>query len=174
MKTRHRILLLAPLAALSACDPESAGGPPEVRLGDSVCQQCNMIISDDRWATATIIEGPRGPEPRVFDDFNCQVNYENERPDAVVVARWAHDFDTREWIRTENSRFLMSPALRSPMGSKVAAFATKAAATDAQRQLRGDLMTFDVAWRRLGHASKNCHTEEAETQSPVQEHHHDP
>lgn len=174
MKARDRALLVTSIAALAACDPQGADGPPEVRLGDSVCDQCNMIISDERWATATIVDGLRGPEPRLFDDFNCQVNYESEHPDAAIFARWAHDFDTRAWVRAEEARFLMSPALRSPMGSKIAVFATQRAAEDAEDQLSGDLMTFDVAWRRLGHASATCHNDTTEADSPTEEHHHDP
>ncbi len=145
-------IAVAALFVIVGCDERSATGPPSVRLGDSVCAQCNMIISDERWATATIIEGPRGGEPRLFDDFNCQVAFESEHPDTAALARWSHSFTTSEWIQTQNAYFLMSPNLRTPMGSQVAAFATQAELDGARRELTGNEMTFDGAWRHLSRA----------------------
>ena len=155
-------MALATAACVPGCQPQSAGGPPVVVLGDSVCHQCNMIISDERWATATVIEGPRGPEAMLFDDFNCQVNYEVGHAGAQVVARWSHDFAGAGWIRTADAHFLMSPNLRSPMGSKVAAFASRSNAEAARADLTGDLMTFEIAWTRLGMTGGACH----DTQDP--------
>ena len=138
------------LIAVSGCSEQAADGPPTVRLDDSVCDQCNMIISDERWSTATIIEGDRGPEPRIFDDFNCQANYEGEHPDLTILARWSHSYSTREWLSTEKAVFLISPDLRSPMGSNIAAFASESEAETTKADFTGDIMTFDAAWQRLG------------------------
>jgi nitrous oxide reductase accessory protein NosL len=142
------------LSLLSGCDNQVSGGPPTVRLGDSVCVQCNMIISDERWATATMVEGPRGPEARLFDDFNCQVNYEVENPDVPILARWSRSHATREWVRTEDAHFLISPNLRTPMASKVAAFASLSEADEANAELTGDVVSFEAAWRHLGFAGR--------------------
>lgn len=163
------VMLSIALAWLSGCDGPAADGPPIVMLGDSVCDQCNMIISDERWATATIIEGPRGPEARLFDDFNCQVNFEVENPDPTILSRWSHSHATREWVRTENARFLMSPNLRTPMGSHIAAFASGGEADEARAELTGDVVTFVIAWKRLGFAGACCHEEGSEIQEAEQE-----
>jgi len=157
--------LTALLAPLAGCDKQALDGPPTVRLGDSVCEQCNMIISDERWATATIVEGPRGPRALLFDDFNCQVNHEVEHTDLDVLARWSHSHATGEWVRTDAAHFLMSPDLRTPMASGVAAFATREEAEAARAELTGDLMTFDVAWKRLGFAGACCHAGENESET---------
>lgn len=171
MKTLARIAFVSIAGALASCGQDDAQGPPTVRLGDSLCAQCNMIISNERWATATIIDGPRGGEPRLFDDFNCQVNFEAARPDLVVLARWSHDYRGSGWLRTEEARFLMSPALRTPMGSQVAAFASPAEAQVARSDLTGDLMDFKTCWARLGFAGA-CH--ESDPSNPSEEHHHGP
>ena len=142
--------LLVLLTSLAACERADTDGPPTVYLGDSVCAQCNMIISDERWATSTVFAGPRGPDPRLFDDFNCQVTYEAEYPELDVVERWSHSHATREWIRTEEASFLMSPGLRTPMGSKAAAFATATEAEAVRGELDGDLLNFEALWARLG------------------------
>ena len=141
--------LLALLTSLAACERADTDGPPAVYLGDSVCALCNMIISDERWATSTVVAGPRGPEPRLFDDFNCQVSYEAEHPELDIVDRWSHSHATREWIRTEEASFLMSPKLRTPMGSKAAAFATATEAETARGELEGGVMDFEALWTRL-------------------------
>lgn len=160
----HRIVLPAvlSLASLSGCDSQSADGPPTILLGDSVCDQCNMIISDQRWATATIVDGARGPEPLLFDDFNCQVNYEVEHENLTVLARWSFSHTTKAPVRSEDAAFLMSPNLRTPMGSRVAAFSSESEAEALKAELTGDVMRFEVAWKRLGFAGACCSAEETE------------
>lgn len=148
-----RTALAIPMVAatlVAGCGDRSADGPPEVRLGDSICDECGMIISDERFTTATIVEGPRGPEPRLFDDFNCQAAYELAHDDLAFIARWSHTHDDLQWLRTESASFLMSPALRTPMASCTAAFATRADAEAASESSPGDVVTFDIAWQRLG------------------------
>ncbi|HHN79148.1 MAG TPA: hypothetical protein ENK11_10830 [Phycisphaerales bacterium] len=147
MRSLGLLLAVALLAPLGGCGEQPADTPPKVLLGDSVCDYCNMILSDERWATATIVQGPRGPEARLFDDFNCQVYYETEHPDLVILDRWSHDYTTREWLKTSGAFFLLAPELRSPMGSNAAAFATEAEA--ARAEMKGEVVPFDEAWRRL-------------------------
>ncbi len=149
MRSLGLLLVVVSLAPLGGCGEQPADAPPKVLLGDSVCDYCNMILSDDRWATATIVQGPRGPEARLFDDFNCQVNYETDHPDLVILDRWSHDYTTHEWLKTSEAFFLLAPELRSPMGSNVAAFATKAGAEAARAEMQGEVVPFDEAWRRL-------------------------
>ncbi|MFI4898829.1 MAG: hypothetical protein ACIARR_13525 [Phycisphaerales bacterium JB059] len=161
MKPIIRLLPAALLMfTLSGCDGPAADGPPDIRIGDSVCAECNMIISDRRWATATIIDGPRGPDPLLFDDFNCQVNHESEHPGLVILARWAHDHTTGDPLRAEDAVFLMSPNLRTPMASKVAAFTSSEEVNAAQAELTGDVMDFEAAWGRLGSDDACCPAED--------------
>jgi nitrous oxide reductase accessory protein NosL len=150
------------LLTLSACDDQAADAPPALRPGEDVCAQCNMIISDVRWATATIVEGPRGPEARLFDDFNCQVNYEVEHDGLGIEARWSHDHATSQWLPTHQATFLVSPALRTPMGSGAAAFASTDAASAAASETPGDVVDFKTTWQRLGHTGALCHHDHAQ------------
>lgn len=161
--------MLIPAAglALVGCGDQSADGPPAVRLGHDVCAECNMIISDARWATATIVPGPRGPEARLFDDFNCQVNFENQHVDAEIIARWSHDYVTGAWLKTEEAHYLFSRHLRTPMGSNAAAFSARSGAEAALSLLAtqhsptpddaqaGEIVDFATAWKRLGATELN-------------------
>lgn len=167
MKRLTTVLVSAAGLALAGCGQRPADGPPAVRLGHDVCAECNMIISDARWATATIVPGPRGPDARLFDDFNCQVNFENQHADAEIIARWSHDHSTGEWVKTEEAHFLFSPHLRTPMGSNAAAFSARSGAEATLTALvaqhpptpngpqAGDIVNFTAAWKLLGSADRN-------------------
>ncbi len=141
------LLTLLPFLMLAGCGDEVAGGPPTVRLGEDVCDLCDMIISDERFATATIIEGERGPEPILFDDFNCQINYEREHPDLVVLERWVHDHATLAWLPADAATYLRSDTLHTPMASGIAAFTDRAGAEALQQKVEGEVLT-DEALRR--------------------------
>ncbi len=162
MKAASITLACVAAGLLLGCQPDSADGPPTVRLGESVCDECNMIISDDRWATATIFEGERGPEARLFDDFNCQVNFELQHEELKVITRWSHGYADSAWIRTHEASFVASPALRTPMASGYAAFATKAQAEAFRAEATGDLLDFATAWKRLDLAGACCRDTDAE------------
>src|SRR5690606_1291959 len=55
--------------ALLGCRAADPDAPPSIAYGESPCAECGMIISDDRFGVATVVEGPRGPETLLFDDF---------------------------------------------------------------------------------------------------------
>jgi len=150
---RHIAVLFAAVMSVfvTGCDRQTVNdGPPAIHLGNSVCDQCNMIISDERFATATIISGPRGPEPRLFDDFNCQINYETEHAEQTVLGRWSHEHDDSQWLATKDAYFLISPRLRTPMASQAAAYISKEAAEQAKEEHGGEIMAFEFAWNRIG------------------------
>lgn len=137
------IALAAAGLAFQGCADESASGPPAVHLGDSICAECGMIISDARFATATIVTDDRGAVPLLFDDLNCQANYESNHLDRPIVARWSHDYDSGEWFAMEGGFFLRSPNIESPMASHLAAFRTRDAAEAAKQRFGGDVLGFD-------------------------------
>jgi nitrous oxide reductase accessory protein NosL len=174
MKRFALVLFLGALALLGSCDRGAEDGPPTVRLGYDVCAQCNMIISDERWATATIIDGARGPEPILFDDFNCQVNHEIEHSGQDILDRWSHDHATSGWIRTADAHFLITPGMWTPMASSVAAFTLESDARAAREMHGGDLVSFDIAWKRLGFAGACCDLDEDRETRTNKENHDEP
>lgn len=162
MNARHALFAILICLVSVGCQRGPGDGPPVLRLDNDQCDQCGMIISDERFAAATIITGDRGPEPLLFDDYNCQVNYEVEHPDAQIEARWVHDYDTSDWLNAEAASFIMSSDLRTPMGSNTAAFVTPEAAQAARDRLGGDSMTFKITWSRLGFKGACCPTDKSE------------
>ncbi len=134
----------------SACRQQSPDTPPTVHLDDDMCAQCGMIISDERFACATIIEDDRGlPKPLLFDDLNCLANHQSANPGLTVLRRWVHDHATRTWLPAEDAVYLVSPDLPTPMASHAAAFESRASAEALQRDVGGDILTFEGVLPRL-------------------------
>ena len=136
------------MMVLSGCGADSDGGPPNIRYGDSICVECGMIISDERFATATIIDGDRGNEPMTFDDFNCQMIFESKHTEFVIVDRWSHDHGSSEWISMADAWYVKSDQIRTPMASHIASFATEADAESFAEPIDGEVIRFAPLWKR--------------------------
>jgi copper chaperone NosL len=129
------MVVLALAACRAALDPNR---PPTIRYGTDVCSQCGMIISEVPYAAAYSLPGG---EARLFDDIGeMVVDYRQRRE--PVAAFFVHDHGTREWVRAEHALYVLSRALRTPMGFGVAAFATEADAAAMARQVGGEVLTF--------------------------------
>ena len=131
---------------LQGCGETDPDAPPKIKLGDSVCIECGMIVSDERYGTATMIEGERGVEPLIFDDFNCQKNFELKHEDLVVVTRWSRDRDSLEWFHTQDGWFVHSPKIQTPMASNMAAFNLRESAEQFAQEQEADLKDFTASW----------------------------
>ena len=142
------------MLALAACQHSNTDEPPAVRYDVDECVECGMILSDERYTTAIMTPGPRGPEALLFDDLNCQVNYEFEHPDLVILKRWTHDQGTRAWIDTPTAHFVRAKELYTPMMSHVAAFAQPTDAEALAQELHGELLDFTTLWASLRPAPK--------------------
>ncbi|MHC4102471.1 MAG: nitrous oxide reductase accessory protein NosL, partial [Planctomycetota bacterium] len=81
----------------AGCGDAPAIAPPQILLGQDVCDVCSMIITDDRYAAGLVVGNDGGYETRAFDDIGCLLMYEDEQPDETVAARYVHDFRTRTW-----------------------------------------------------------------------------
>lgn len=107
--------------------------PPAIVIDRSACSYCGMLISEPAYAAAyRTADG----DDRVFDDIGCL---------AAAVARdghqdarfWFHDANTGQWIDGAVARFVTAPSLRTPMGGRVLAYATPAAAAQAAERHGG-------------------------------------
>jgi copper chaperone NosL len=129
----HRLLTrrqaLAGLAALGglvvACGAvDNPTQPPTIQFGQDSCAACGMIISDPAHASAY---RTAGGEVRLFDDVGEMVRYHRQRREDVR-SFFAHDFERRTWLRAEDGTYVISHALRTPMGTGMVAFAAEAEA----------------------------------------------
>ena len=123
--------LAAPIVAaigLGACARPAKLEPPVVRYGEDVCAYCNMIVSEEPHAAAAAVDPGDGRiETRLYDDVGCLL-----RDEAALrgPARWVHDLADAAWVGAESATYVKNEQLQTPMGSGVAAFATRARAEE--------------------------------------------
>ncbi len=151
MKTRmtsiihfHRkiIYYLLVAALLAACAPASTEPqPPEIIIGQTLCDSCGMIISEAKYAAATIMVNG---ETRKFDDISEMIKYHMmDHPEAQVKIWFVHDYYSKEWLRGETAFYVQSEKLKTPMGGGVAAFKDQAAAKKLAAELGGKFYNLD-------------------------------
>lgn len=126
---------------LSACASRSTEPqPPVIIYGQDVCDECGMLISEARYAAATlVVDG----EPHKFESIGDMVLYHMERPDQTVRAWFVHDYNSEVWVAGEAAFYVVSAEIHSPMGVGIAAFETQADAETFAASLGVVVMTFD-------------------------------
>ncbi|MFG0313251.1 MAG: nitrous oxide reductase accessory protein NosL [Phycisphaerales bacterium] len=142
MKRHLACMLMAAPLLLSGCGETDPDAPPQIMLGDSICIECGMIVSDERFGTATIVEGDRGSQALIFDDYNCQRNFELKHPELEIMTRWSRDYETLEWFHTGDGWFVESVQIRSPMASNLAGFAALERAETYSDTVEGRVIRF--------------------------------
>ena len=135
------VLLIGLLLFLTACGTSASAEPmpPQIHYGEDVCEFCNMIISEDRFAAAFVTGDGHG---HMYDDIGDMVQAHLQLQESVS-AFFVHDHETEDWIRAEEAYFARSEALPTPMLSGVAAFTTEEAAQAFAADLKGRVYTFD-------------------------------
>jgi copper chaperone NosL len=135
------LLLAAFCLLLTACSPKITGPqPPDIAYGQDVCDACGMIVSDAKFAAATLLTND---EYRKFDDIGEMVTYHMDHPEQQVKAWFVHDHTSEAWIRGETAFFVLSEQLQTPMGSGVAAFEKKDDAEAFAAETSGKVLTLD-------------------------------
>ncbi|MBS1647568.1 MAG: nitrous oxide reductase accessory protein NosL [Bacteroidetes bacterium] len=124
MKTNKKITTLCGLALflfLNSCKPS---GPERINLNKDNCDNCNMSISDSRFACELVTEKGRVYK---FDDVLCMINYKKDNQDKANEARFyvSHYLSNNELLLSDNLFFVEGEAVASPMGGNTAAFSNK-------------------------------------------------
>lgn len=139
---RHSFLLAFTVLALllTGCQATDLSGPPQIRYGEDVCDQCNMIISEPRFAAAYISDNG---DTRRFDDIGEMFLYANVNNEAVSVY-WVHDYENESWLEADSATYVHSQDLMTPMGWGLAAFSGEEDAEAFSADRDGTVMTFDT------------------------------
>lgn len=95
--------------------------PPEIIYGQDVCDECGMILNEERFAASYVT---KSGEVRRFDDVGGMLLYDQKHQEDVHIY-WVHDLDTKEWINAKEAVFVLDDALITPMGWGLAPFATQ-------------------------------------------------
>lgn len=132
-------LCLCLLVVLTGCSKQRI--EPVAINPEDMCNYCKMAISDKRFAAEFI---DRDGQALKFDDLGCMLDYIKEKGNKEqVAAHFVMDFDTRQWLKTEDAFFVNSSELHSPMGGNMAAFSDEAKARAAAEKFGGKLLRFN-------------------------------
>ncbi len=134
-------LLFTSSSLLVACAPQSnAPTPPNIAYGRDMCDACGMIISEARFAAATLMTDGKTLK---FDDAGEMFTYHAKHPELQVRAWFVHDYNSQNWINGQSAFYAMTKDIKSPMGTGVATFADKNAAETFAARFNAKAMTFD-------------------------------
>lgn len=123
------ILLTAGLFLVACARGEPTASPPAIRYGEDACAECNMIISDPRYAAGYAYEISAGRyESLAFDDIGDLLVHWTKMPEQKIVAWYVHDYATEEWLDATTAYYVVSDQIHSPMGHGIAAHASRSAA----------------------------------------------
>lgn len=123
--------------------------PPDIRYGEDKCADCDMIISEPRFAAAAMHDVGGGTyESLLFDDIGDLLRYMKENPDLKYVASYVHDYDTEAWVDANKAIYVQSSEIRTPMASGLAASDTQTKAEALATQFNGTVMDWTTLQER--------------------------
>lgn len=142
---------------LGACATAPVGPqPPDIVYGQDICDECGMIISDAKFAAATLVENGALHK---FDSIADMLAYHMERPNESVKAWFVHDFKSGAWIRAETAFFVVDDRIHSPMPPGLAAFELQSDAKTFAASIGADnIADFDEARAAVHLALHGWHT----------------
>lgn len=139
-------LVLMAMAWAAGCTKKPAIAPPTVRYGAQACAACQMTVDDERFAAA-LIEEYRGIRlVHVYDDIGCMIDDEKHLAGHTILARYVHDYRTREWLDAAASSYLKTKQVQTPMGSGILAFAFRGDAEAQAKTTPGEALAFAALW----------------------------
>ncbi|MCC6454998.1 MAG: nitrous oxide reductase accessory protein NosL [Caldilineaceae bacterium] len=142
-------LLLALLLVPGCAQGIAEISPPDIRYGEDTCAECNMIISDPRFAAAYAHEISAGRyEQLAFDDIGDMLIHAAKHPEHQVAGWYVHDYESEEWLDATSAHFVASDAIVTPMGHGLAAFATAEDAQALAAENGGEVLTWEMLQAR--------------------------
>lgn len=135
------VMFLLVLLILTACarNTNVEPTPPTIHYGEDVCELCNMIINDERYAADYFTSDGQA---HLFDDIGDMVQAHLKNQDEVV-AFFAHDYQDKGWLRAEKATYVRSDQLPTPMASGLVAFNSPDKAKTLAAEVQGQVMTFE-------------------------------
>jgi copper chaperone NosL len=144
MKTIRFALFIVLCSLFILCVACSGGSgepqPPEIHYNEDVCDACGMLISDAKFAAATVEDNGTA---RKFDDIGDLVAFYAAFHDMKVKAYFVHDYPSEKWLRAEAAYFVKSEQIQTPMAHGIAAYADRGMAESAAQKFGVKIMTFD-------------------------------
>lgn len=106
------VLVALVVAGVVGCGDGGSPQRPEILYGEHECDQCRMIVSEERFAAVALVEGV----PHRFDDLGCLARWAAGR-ELAGASIWVHDAASAEWLEPVEAVFIRSAERVTPMGS---------------------------------------------------------
>jgi copper chaperone NosL len=127
------------LIFLSSCSAK----PEPIVYGKDVCYSCKMGMADPKFGGEVITK--KGKVYK-FDDLHCMISFlrsgfvaeKDIRENVVINYEIQNDF-----LDVQTAKFVISPLLKSPMGSNTAGFASKEAAQINNSGNKGQILNWN-------------------------------
>ena len=139
MKKIARFIIILLLATISiSCSIE----PEPIEFGKDYCHSCKMNIVDKTHAAQYVTS--KGKQFK-FDAIECMVNDLSSKDDSqIAIINVANYSNPGEMIPAKNATYLISSAIKSPMGMNLSAFKKETAALEVQQNHEGVVYTWQT------------------------------
>ena len=120
MKAGMAVPVMLSLFLLNACNH----GPKPLQMGKDLCEHCKMTLTDSRFGAEIITQKGK---VFIFDDVVCLKAYKQNNfkdPGDIKEIVFVNFLNKDQFLSVDKAFFLKSEALKSPMGSNIAAFET--------------------------------------------------
>lgn len=153
------LLLLTASLLIAACNSNASTepAPPTIHYGEDLCEFCNMIISEERFAAGYLTQDG---EERIFDDIGGMFQYHRQMQEDVR-AFFVHDYEDRSWIRAEKAYYVLSEELPTPMLFGIVACSESEKAELIASKSGGEVLTFDEAMAHYQELTTTMESSEA-------------
>ena len=136
MKKVQLTALIAVLCLLVSCKVE----PEQINYGSDACHFCKMTIVDQQHAAQYVTS--KGKQFK-YDAIECMVNElaEKKRDDIAILL--VADYNSPGHMTSAiSSVYLISPAIKSPMGANLSGFSTENDALEAKGENEGEIYSW--------------------------------
>ncbi len=145
MKTKFLQLIIGTifLLAIVSCKVE----PEAIEYGKDQCSFCKMNIVDQTHSAQLVTA--KGKQFK-FDAIECMVNYLDQNSEEKIALLLVADYgNPGEMTEAENAAYLITPAIKSPMGANLSGFSEKSAAEELQQKHTGEIYTWETLKQKL-------------------------
>ncbi|MFZ2283646.1 MAG: nitrous oxide reductase accessory protein NosL [Lutibacter sp.] len=145
MKTKFLQLLIGTVILLGtiSCKVE----PEAIEYGKDQCSFCKMNIVDQMHSAQMVTT--KGKQFK-FDSIECMVNYLDQNKEEKTALLLVADYgNPGEMTEAEKATYLITPAIKSPMGANLSAFSAKNRVEEVQQKNQGEIYTWETVKQKL-------------------------
>lgn len=133
------------ILVVSAC----AQKPKPIDYGKDACSHCKMIITDPKFGAELVTTKGK---IFIFDDLNCYWDFRAQQQ--IDEAQIAHSVvflfnKPKAYVEASEACFLYADGIRSPMGSRIAAFSDQASCEKQNKKFKGQVMNWEAVRKTL-------------------------